>query len=125
LRDYLKYPEIFGDFPHGYYIKAMRDISFNFGVNKFDLYSDDIKLANKLLANVSSSDFLIEPVKTINAMTDFVNISKYKYKIIANSSFSWWAAFINPGTFVYYMDPWLLKPSNLQLGLESWKKISR
>jgi hypothetical protein len=125
LTDYLKYPEIFGNFPYDFYSKAMQDISLNFGINNFDLYSDDIKLAQRLLANVASSNFFINPNKTKNAMTDFVNISKYKFKIIANSSFSWWAAFINPGSVVYYMDPWLLKPSNLQLGLESWEKISR
>jgi hypothetical protein len=125
LTDYLKFPEIFGNFPYDFYSKAMQDISLNFGINNFDLYSDDIKLAQRLLANVASSNFFINPIKTKNAMTDFVNISKYKFKIIANSSFSWWAAFINPGSVVYYMDPWLLKPSNLQLGLESWEKISR
>ena len=125
LKDYLKFPKVFGDFPLDYYEKAVNEIIYRFNISKFDLYSDDVKLDQTLLAPIIAPEIELRPISTNNALNDFVNISKYKYKIIANSSFSWWAAFINPNAIVYYMDPWLLQPLNQQLGLSSWRKVER
>lgn len=125
LKDYLKFPKIFGEIPLDYYLKAMHHVRDNFNIHNFDLYSDDINLAEKYLTVAPFSNFSVNSIKTNNTMDDFVNIAKYKFKIIANSSFSWWAAYLNPEAVVYYMDPWLLNPLDLQLGLESWQKISR
>jgi len=125
LGDYLKFPDVFGDFPKDYYKRATEEMYDKFGISNFDIYSDDIDFAYKLLTDSISRDFRLNPVRSIDPLYDFFMIANYSHKIIANSSFSWWASFINPDAIVMYMDPWLIKPVNTSMGLDSWHRIRR
>lgn len=77
LSDY--YQKAISYFPHG---------------TKFMVFSDDIEYCKLYFYNEKNHTFLFseetDPVKSLNFMAGC------KHQIIANSSFSWWAAYLNP-----------------------------
>lgn len=58
----------------------------------FVIFSDDILGAKRLLKNFSRPYVVIEKEKHYH---DFYLMSLMKHQIISNSSFSWWAAYLN------------------------------
>ena len=70
-----------------------RGISFlrdSHGVKYFKIVSDDPDWCSK---NIKGVD---EYSGSKDELSDFIEISRYKYKIISNSSFSAWAAYFGP-----------------------------
>lgn len=87
--DYLRYPQIH-PFPGiEYYKKAINFFNKMFDC-KFLIFSDDIKWCKEKFVdnNFIFSDF-------VDNATDLIFMSKCDHQIIANSSFSWWAAWLN------------------------------
>lgn len=85
--DYLKFPEHHPVVSLNYIMKAVKQFSKDF---KFVVFSDDIAWCKE---NFMGDKFLyIEPQEDIY---DFYLMSMCKNNIICNSSFSWWAAFLN------------------------------
>jgi len=71
----------------------------------FVIFSDNIPEAKTLLKNFSRPYVIIEGEKHYH---DFYLMSLMKHQIISNSSFSWWAAYLNnnPGKIVIAPYPW-------------------
>lgn len=77
-----------------YYKEAMEVMR---GENKtctFVFFSDDIEWVKDHFANTDNVMFFDEK-KTISDLEEFFIMSSCKNQIIANSSFSWWAAYLN------------------------------
>jgi hypothetical protein len=78
-----------------YYNQAISLIKEKISKPKFYIFSDDINWVQENL-------YLNEEVQLISAnesptsITDFHLMSCCKHNIIANSTFSWWAAYLNP-----------------------------
>ena len=83
--DYLKFPDIHPVCNENYYKNAIS----NFKNNSFIIFSDDIGWVEN---NFKDIDFIIAKEK------DYIELymmSMCKANIIANSTFSWWGAFLN------------------------------
>jgi hypothetical protein len=97
LGDYLN-PTLSGimaPFNADYYKKAMEQIQKNISNPKFYIFSDQIQLAKDLLSlNEVDATFVDESI-TKNAAEDFYLMQSCQHQIIANSTFSWWAAYLN------------------------------
>jgi hypothetical protein len=88
-----------------YYIKAIEYIKCEFGVGKFIAITDDPDHALSLLPKdveirssiLSSSKGELKARHHIGSDLegDFLSLMQAKYLVISNSSFSWWAAFLN------------------------------
>jgi hypothetical protein len=79
-----------------YYNNAMVHLSQTHKNLKFYVISDDIKW---VVENFKPKDFIYEIIKLNNsekAWEDMFLMTKCKHNIIANSTFSWWGAFLNP-----------------------------
>ena len=60
------------------------------------VFSDDIEFAETMFRTYSTCNFVYLDYKSDNkTLDDFFLMSLCKHQIIANSSFSWWAAWIN------------------------------
>lgn len=78
-----------------YYLEAIEYIKQKIENPKFYIFSDDLLAARKTLKNHSNSCYFVEENSTSNNHFDMMLMSKCNHNIIANSSFSWWAAWLN------------------------------
>ena len=91
----------------GYYEKAIQIISNKVSEPYFFVFSDDIAWARENLQLTNKVRF-IEHNRCQNSYEDMRLMSLCKHHIIANSSFSWWGAWLgqNPNKIVLYPVKW-------------------
>jgi len=73
-----------------YYTKAI-DYMRNQGVKKFYVFSDDIEWCKNFFSDILDFEF----ISGNNEIRDLYLMSSCENNIIANSSFSWWGAWLN------------------------------
>lgn len=81
-----------------YYLKAINRLSREIGNDKdikFYVFSDDKAFANQFINKLKLNAKLIDFNKNLDSYKDMFLMSQCKHNIIANSSFSWWGAWIN------------------------------
>lgn len=117
--------EIHGVLDAGYYNKAIQLISQKIPGACFYFFSDDMNWVKENLP-VENAVY-VSGVSSQTHIEDFYLMSQCKHNIIANSSFSWWAAWLNnnPGKIVIAPKNWFNKgPKDTQdLVPESWLRI--
>ena len=93
--DYLNYPNIHPQQPQDYWFSAQKEIEERAEVKTYIVFSDDIPWCkqNKDLFNRTGKKVLFLQGRT--QIDDFIGISLCKNNIITNSTFSWWAAWLN------------------------------
>lgn len=104
--DYLENDKVFGgNCTEAYYESAIAYIKEKYSDAVFFVFSNDIQWCGRWLTEkqfLKGSDSK-EPFILIQGMTedsgylDLMLMSKCRHHIIANSSFSWWGAWLNPG----------------------------
>jgi Glycosyl transferase family 11 len=77
-----------------YYRKAMAFFHDRFSDVQFQVFSDDIAGARRLLAGMGQVIFM--ETQTNSAWDDLSAMAGCDHNIIANSSYSWWTAWLNP-----------------------------
>jgi len=102
--------EWLGLLPISYYTNAFARTVEKGKDNKFYIFSDDIEWAKQNLKIEYKHEF-VSGVITKNSMEDFYLMSQCKHNIIANSTFSWWAAWLNsnPDKIVIAPKKWYSK----------------
>lgn len=114
-----------------YYSKAIDEIITNCSLTdniKFYIFSDDKIYANQFIKKVKYPSVLIEHNKGIDSYKDMFLMSQCRHNIIANSSFSWWGAWLNnnPDKIVIAPKHWFnVKNVDLYKDIvpENWTKI--
>lgn len=86
--DYLNYPDHHPLCSIEYYDKAMSESGFN----RFMVFSDDIDWCK---VNLSNSNYVLVFSENQSEIDDFNVMANCGVNIIANSTFSWWAAMLN------------------------------
>lgn len=109
-----------------YYNRAINFMNQQFAYPKFYIFSDDINWVKQYLSLPSDSMY-IDASYSDHPITDFYLISKCKHQIIANSTFSWWAAYLNtyPQKIVIAPKHWFANPklSTRDLLPNTWVKL--
>jgi len=126
--DYEKDPAIaerHGTLSAGYYRSALEIIKTKIQLPRFYLFSDDMDWATK---NLQLPDLVcVSNEISKNHIEDFYLMSQCHHNIIANSSFSWWGAWLNnnAGKIVIAPDKWFKKgPKDTQDIIPAeWYKI--
>lgn len=106
-----------------YYRRAMNFVEEKVMVDQYYIFSDDIEWCKEQFKNDSRYVF-IDPRSEKEASTDMKLMSSCKHNIIANSSFSWWAAWLNenPQKIVVAPSIWV-KGRDLDIWCDGWKKL--
>lgn len=108
-----------------YYKKALAEIKKKYPNVKLFIFSDDIDWARENLQFDSPTSFVSCP--ELSAVEEMLLMSLCKHQIIANSTFSWWSAWLNQNEKKIIIAPsrWLVA-SNIDtddLLPSSWIKI--
>ncbi|MGM1056998.1 MAG: alpha-1,2-fucosyltransferase [Bacteroidota bacterium] len=114
-----------------YYSKAISLIFDKIKYQKrimFYIFSDDKEFAANFIRKYKVPSKLIEINKGVNSYKDMYLMSNCKHNIIANSSFSWWGAWlnVNPDKIVIAPNRWFGKGSEenyKDIVPFSWEKI--
>ncbi|MDX9694884.1 MAG: alpha-1,2-fucosyltransferase [Bacteroidales bacterium] len=96
-RGYMKYKvsaPVFGVMPISYYMNGINAIAKQYPDISIFVFADDIKWAKENLKTKYPISFIEHYPELIDAH-DFELLKKCKHKIIANSTFSWWAAYLS------------------------------
>lgn len=76
--------------PITYYRKSIKKLEDEYSINKFIIISDDINEAKKIFG--SDERFIFNKGSVIE---DFLLLKEANYTIISNSTFAWWASYLN------------------------------
>lgn len=126
LGDYLT-PEnkaLFGNIcTEYYYFKAISYIQGQIPNAKFFIFSNDIEQAKSLFSNYNC--VFVEGNDEKNGWADMYLMSQCKHNIIANSSFSWWGAWlnVNPAKIVTAPQRWLNTSKTPDICPDDWIRI--
>jgi hypothetical protein len=93
--DYVKNELYNGACTLDYYRKAIDAISMRINDARFYLFSDDEQWAQDFLKILSIQAVVIHWNKKADSYRDMYLMSQCKHHIIANSTFSWWGAWLN------------------------------
>lgn len=121
--DYLKYPDQHPVQSINYYMKAIRQMPED---SLFLIFSDDINWCKENFPNIEEKFVFIEGNRDFE---DLFLMSNCKNNIIANSSFSWWGAWLNKNVDkkVFAPSKWFSFVNNYNntndLYCEDWIKI--
>lgn len=108
-----------------YYRSAIQVIMKKIANPVFYIFSDDILWVKKNLV-INASMVFVDHNKGAESYNDMRLMSLCKHNIIANSSFSWWGAWLNPSTDKIVVAPkrWFANNTNVKdLLPENWLKL--
>lgn len=120
--DYSKYSDIFCDiFAEGYYDRAIAEIKRKTPSAHFYYFSDDTAFV-KTHFLLNENDIVVDWNKGDDCWQDMYLMSICKHNIIANSTFSWWGAWLNENQAKTVIAPqkWFVKYKAEDILPESW-----
>jgi len=123
--DYLskKNSKIYSSLDDSYYKKAISYFEINIPKSKFYIFTDDPEYvyADKMFKGEKFN--IISTKKSGVSFNDFYLMSKCKHNIIANSTYSWWPAWLNsnPNKIIISPSAWYVdKKYSTNLMLNDW-----
>ena len=124
--DYKNAPEFNGICTHDYYKKAIASVVSDGDKHTFFVFSNDIAWCRDNMPKmVGGHDIVfVDGNRGADSCWDMFLMTFCKELIIANSTFSWWGAFLNPyAKNVYTPDPWLHRDCVQEIIPPNWRKI--
>jgi hypothetical protein len=124
--DYLNNPEIYGGIcTEQYYIKAMEQINGMVANPTYYFFSNDIEWSKSTFGEQENYIY-VEGNDEKRGYIDMQLMSECRHQITANSSFSWWAAYLNknPNKIVICPDKWVNGKETPDIYCEDWIKIN-
>ncbi|AEF53553.1 alpha-1,2-fucosyltransferase [Marinomonas posidonica] len=92
----LKAKAIHGHCSLDYYLKAIEFLQEKIGESRLFIFSDDPEWVSENIATRFSDVSVIQHNRGVKSFNDMRLMSMCDHHIIANSSFSWWGAWLNP-----------------------------
>lgn len=124
--DYLNHKDFKGICELDYYQRAINDLLSNNHECSFYIFSNDIQWCKEnihpLLENHPVN--YVTQNSGINSCWDMFLMSKCNHLIIANSSFSWWGAFLNDNNGrIYAPTKWVNRDYDAEIFSPNWIRI--
>lgn len=124
--DYLNEPEFHNICGLEYYKMAIKDVMKDGENHVFFVFSNDINWCKKNITPIVKGQKILYVTGNTGREScwDMFLMSHCKHLIMANSSFSWWGAFLNKqGGRVYAPQPWLNRDCEIDIYEDSWIKV--
>ena len=127
--DFVKNPKAYayhGVCPPDYYLRALNFLREQGQASELFIFSDDLEWVK---FNIDLQDYkthYVDHNRGANSYQDMALMSLCKHNIIANSSFSWWGAWLNASSDKIVIAPqnWFAKPINTRdLIPASWMRM--
>lgn len=118
--DYLKQKDLFGLCCEDYYFQAMNQIKEKVNRPEFIFFSDEIEWAKESFGEEES--VFVDWNIGNESWQDMFLMTQCKHNIIANSTFSWWGAWLNPneGKIIVAPKKWFEFTPNYDILPEEW-----
>lgn len=121
--------EFHGLAERSYYEQATKMTSSLEGHRNFVVFSDDVTAAKELFAGILGNITFIDSPPATPALETLQLMAQASACVIANSSYSWWGAWLtdHPGKTVIAPRPWLDSPSTYERDLlpSHWLTVGR
>ena len=124
--DYLKCPDFMGISDLDYYERAIKEIQKNGLSHTYYIFSNDTQWCAKYITPLCKDGNVVLVTNNTgkNSVWDMFLMSHCKDLIIANSSFSWWGAFLNQrGGKVVAPKKWVNRDTEFDIWLEEWIRM--
>ena len=106
-----------------YYQRAIRDVRRQLGDRPIWLFTDSPTEAQRLTPGLASAH-LVRSSTDVNAAEEMLLFSAMSGHIIANSTFSWWGAFLSDSSDgVWYPSPWFNRGTPANLIPPDWRSV--
>lgn len=108
-----------------YYKEAIKTMKMKFQTTKFIVFTDDLMWAKENLALEGVEFFDASAFEVYENWYDMYLMTRCKGNIIANSSFSWWGAWLNTNQDKVVIAPkrWIKGEKTPDIWCENWIKI--
>ncbi len=105
-----------------YYRQGVQTMIERLGTPTFYIFSDDKDEAEKMAKDLGINYRLMSQNRGEDSYKDMFLMSQCKHNIIANSSFSWWGAWLNsnPGKIIVAPKDWDSKKPDFHPQLSDW-----
>lgn len=126
--DYLDFDDIYGGIcTADYYMNAIRYMKAKLPNASFFLFSDDCKKGMELLERMGITVRVVDINKGSDSYIDMYLMTICKHNIIANSSFSFWGAYLNEnkGGIVICPERWINSKEKHSMKIGDWIEISK
>ncbi len=122
--DYLNYPEYAVCTPD-YYQRAIALIKERVDTPMFYLFSDDLEWSDTFLGSLDIPYKVMRHNRGADDYKDMFLMTQCRHNILANSSFSWWGAWLGEQAERQVVCPatWNLKSVKIHPQLDQWVKI--
>jgi hypothetical protein len=108
-----------------YYEQAMKYFSNKYQNPEFHIFTDSLEMVAQEFQGLKDYKLIFHPPKSSTG--DMIEMAKFQNIVIANSSYSWWAAFLKPigikDKGVIYPQRWFTELESPPLFPENWKAI--
>ena len=106
-----------------YYVKAMRALEDNHPSVNYYVFSEDVEWCQENIKSTNPITYVDSKYNDYKDTGHLHLMRKCNYHIIANSSFSWWAAFLGNSEFTIGPKRWLADGTGSEILLSNWIKI--
>lgn len=106
--DYGTLDHIYGTLGKSYYLTALENCRKITGSQSVLVFSDDVSAAERMLGEIEFQSFDFQFIASEFSPAESILLMSYcSAHIVANSTFSWWGAFLSDSTkIVVYPSPW-------------------
>jgi hypothetical protein len=130
LGDYLKFPKVFGVLTPAYFDRALSLVRDKAESREVMVFSDEPEKAREILPSpFRGSKFVVSPPHS-RPLESMLLLSSSPFKILSNSTFSWWSAFLGQESeaVTVFPNPFLAGFSDESISgflKDSWVKLDR